>query len=335
MVTVLMPVYNAEPYLKEAIQSIIDQTFTDYKFVIINDGSSDNSEDVIKGFKDERISYIKHETNTGLINTLNEGLDLAQSKYIIRMDADDISIPERFEKQVSFMESNPEIDICGAWLSVINTNQIITHPVTNEECKVQLLQNTVLGHPAAILRRELIVKNNLKFDKNALYAEDYKFWADASINGLKLANIPEILLHYRAHKAQVSTSNWESQLQSAENIKLWYAKYFFSDLLENKLKLYSDFINRSINSFTDFIEVRKLVKQLKGENHLRNYFDPQIFENFLDNLVRIASTRIYVLCIDCNTGILLKSIFDRDFYVSTSMFQKAKFIFRSLQNTLS
>jgi glycosyltransferase involved in cell wall biosynthesis len=329
-----MPVYNAGPYLKEAIQSIIDQTFSDYTLLLINNGSTDNSEEIIKGFEDERIHYVKHETNTGLIATLNEGLMLAKSKYIVRMDADDISLPGRFEKQVAFMEAKPDIDISGAWLSVINTNQIISHPPTNEECKVQLLQNTVLGHPAAILRRESIIKNNLKFDKQALYAEDYKFWADASISGLKLANIPEVLVKYRVHDAQVSTTKTAQQLETVQGIKLWYAQHFFGDLVKNKLKVYANFLNCSINSFAEFIEVRTLIKQLKIENQLKKYFDPLLFENFLDNLLKIASFRIYVLCIDCSVKILWQSLFDKHFYRSTSVFQKAKFTFRSIQKTV-
>ncbi len=334
-VTVLIPVYNAGPYLKEALQSILDQSFTDYKLLIINDGSTDNSEEIINGFNDDRIWYIKHNTNTGLINTLNEGLTLAPSEYIIRMDADDISLPGRFEKQVLFMDANPDIAISGTWFDEMGTNKIVAHPVTNEECKVNLLQNTVLGHPTAILRRAAIIKSNLKFDKNALYAEDYKFWADAALSGLKIANIPEILLHYRAHESQISASNWEKQLQSVEGIKLWYAQYFFSDLLKTRVKLYADFLNRSINSFVDFIEVRELIKQLKIENRLKNYFDAVLFEKFLENLLMTASARIYVLCVDCNADVLRKSLFDQQFYKSTTLFQKAKFVFRCLQKTVS
>jgi glycosyltransferase involved in cell wall biosynthesis len=316
--------------LKQAIQSILDQTYTNFTLMIINDGSTDKSEDIIRDFKDRRIKYIKHEANSGLICTLNEGLDLAESKYIIRMDADDISLPERFEKQVSFMEANPDIGISGTWLSIIDSDHFITHPASNEECKVMLLQNTVLGHPSAILRREPIIKNNLRFDKHALYAEDYKFWADASINGLKLANIPEVLVHYRTHEGQVSAKKASEQLQTVKEVKLWYVQHFFSDLLKTKLQVYTDLLDRTINSFVSFLEARALIKQLKINNSAGRHFDALIFDAFFDNLLKIASFRIYVLCADCNRKVLWSSIFDRHFYASTTAAQKVKFIFRSV-----
>ena len=171
-VTILMPVYNAEDYVEEAIKSILDQTFTDFKFLIINDGSIDGSENLIKQFIDERIIYVKHDTNLGLISTLNEGLNLATSKYIARMDADDISFRDRIEKQVAFMEANPQVDISGTWLSVLDTEKVVAHPASSEQCRVNLLQNTVLGHPSVIMRKEAITASILYFDDKALYAED-------------------------------------------------------------------------------------------------------------------------------------------------------------------
>ena len=114
-VTVLMPVYNAEQYLREAIGSILHQTFTDFEFIIINDGSTDRSEEIIKSYTDTRIRYYKNESNLKLIATLNKGFDLAGGKYIARMDADDISLPNRLQLQFELMEKNPEVGLCGTW----------------------------------------------------------------------------------------------------------------------------------------------------------------------------------------------------------------------------
>ena len=116
-VTVLMPVYNGEMYLREAIDSILHQTFTDFEFLIINDGSTDNSETIILSYDDSRIRYEKNDSNLKLIATLNKGIELAKGKYIVRMDADDISIPDRIEKQVAFLEKNPDVGICGSWFT--------------------------------------------------------------------------------------------------------------------------------------------------------------------------------------------------------------------------
>ena len=112
-VTVLMPVYNCEKYLRESIESILNQTFKDFEFLIINDGSSDKSAEIVESYNDNRINFVQNEKNIGLAASLNRGLDIAKGEYIARMDADDISLPERLEKQVRFMETNPQIGICG------------------------------------------------------------------------------------------------------------------------------------------------------------------------------------------------------------------------------
>jgi len=120
LVTVLMPVYNGEKYLNEAIDSILNQTYTNFEFLIINDGSTDRSVEIIKGYNDSRIKLIHNKKNMGLVYTLNRGLALALGKYIVRMDADDISLPNRFKLQLDFMEINTEVALCsGNAMSIV------------------------------------------------------------------------------------------------------------------------------------------------------------------------------------------------------------------------
>jgi glycosyltransferase involved in cell wall biosynthesis len=119
LVTVLMPVYNGEEFLHEAIESILKQTYLNFELLIINDGSTDSSENIILSYPDTRIRYIKNESNIKLIATLNNGFALAQGKYIVRMDADDYSVKERLQKQVAFMEANPEVTLAGSWFETI------------------------------------------------------------------------------------------------------------------------------------------------------------------------------------------------------------------------
>lgn len=329
-----MPVYNAGAYLEEAIQSIIDQTFTNFTLLLINNGSTDNPEAIINKFNDPRIWYIKHEDNSGLIHTLNEGLNLIKSQYIIRMDADDISLPQRMEKQVAFMDAHPEIDICGTWFSILGTDQSVKHPVTNPECKIKLLQNTVFGHPTVIFRNASITNAKLNYDTTALYAEDYKLWADASISRLELANIPEVLLHYRAHQGQVSVMRAVQQKQTVQNINIWYGMQYFSEQLKDKTKLYIQFLEGSVDSFAAFSQIRVLANDLKTENRLKNFFDRLLFDEFIDELLRAAARRIFVLCVNCDIKILWKSLSYPEFYYGTTTYQKAKFILKSVKNTL-
>lgn len=164
LISVVMPVYNAELYLDEAIQSITNQTYKKFEFIIINDGSTDKSLEIIKKYKDEysRIVLISRE-NKGLVFSLNEGISKAKGKYIARMDADDISLSTRLEEQVAFMEENQEIGVCGSWVEVFGDNRkntIWKMPKSNEELKTRLLFSVPVAHPSVMMRKEILDKYN-------------------------------------------------------------------------------------------------------------------------------------------------------------------------------
>ena len=149
LVTVLMPVYNAEKYVKQAIQSILDQTYKSFELLIINDGSVDGSAHIIKSFQDPRIRFIENEKNLGLIATLNKGFDLSKGKYVARMDADDVAMPKRLKSQVAYMESHPEIGVYGSAYADLKDN--ITGKTTvflqdHDSLKTILLFNSCMAH---------------------------------------------------------------------------------------------------------------------------------------------------------------------------------------------
>lgn len=197
-VTVLMPVYNAEKYISEAIQSILNQTFRDFEFLIINDGSTDSSVEIIESFKDERIRLVHNEKNMNLVPTLNRGLELAQGEYVARMDADDISYPTRLEKQVEYMDKNPEIGICGTWIEFFDAGKgIQKYPVEHELIKASILFFNPMAHPTVMMRKAILNENNLRYSRNL--SEDYDLWGRASFL-VKLHNLPEVLLNYRISK---------------------------------------------------------------------------------------------------------------------------------------
>ncbi len=207
LISVILPVYNGEKYLKEAIESILNQTYKDFEFIIINDGSTDKSLDIIEKYKkeDERIIVISRE-NKGLIATLNEGIEKAKGKYIARMDQDDISLPNRFEEQLKFLEKNPEIGVCGTWVEVFgeNRNPILWKmPIKDEELRPRLLFSVTFAHPSVMMRKGLINQYNLRYNEKYINAEDYKFWLDFS-KYTKFGNIPKKLFLYRYHETSVS-----------------------------------------------------------------------------------------------------------------------------------
>jgi len=204
-VTVLMPVYNGERYLIDSISSILNQTYKNFEFLIIDDGSTDLTSEIIESFNDPRIRLVNNKKNIGLTRTLNKGIKLSRGKYIARMDADDISLPERLKKQVDFMEEYQGIGVCGTWLKTTGSkkNNIRKSPINHEEICAYMFWDSPIWHPTAMIRKEVLTDNNLYYDESISRAQDYKLWIDIS-NITKLANIPEVLLLYRIHNKQIS-----------------------------------------------------------------------------------------------------------------------------------
>ena len=192
-VSVVMPVYNAEQYLNEAIDSILLQSYSNFELIIINDGSTDKSRDIISGYQDKRIKLLNNDQNQGIVYTLNRGIENSRGKYIVRMDSDDISYPERIEKQVCFMEVHPDIGICAGLTETFGAYiERSSLPLRNpEEVKCSLLFDTAIAHPTVIMRAELLNKHHLRYQN--YIAEDYIMWVSA-LGHCKLSVLPEVIL---------------------------------------------------------------------------------------------------------------------------------------------
>lgn len=227
-ISVIMSTYNRAAFLPRSIESILNQTFTDFEFIIINDGSPDETDKILRLFvaKDKRIRVITNEQNKGLIYSLNKGLDEARGKYIARMDDDDISLPTRFEKQYAFMEQNPEITVVGSWIGrPDNGKKWDFHDETNpDKVKVLMYLNFVpISHPTSFLRRNFLNKHGIRYSYDYKAAEDRKFWLDIMNAGGKISNIPEILLLFRVH----GSNPYEYYAEQRKNID----KFFENEVL--------------------------------------------------------------------------------------------------------
>lgn len=243
IITVLMPVYNAEKYIAEAIESILNQTYTDFEFLIINDGSTDNSLKIIESYKDKRIRLINNETNIRLIATLNKGIDLARGKYIARMDADDISLPQRLEKQYTYMESHPEVGLLGSYIRTLGleNNYDVHFKTTHDEIKFKLFFDTHFPHPAAMIRKSVLIEHDLRFEKAYIHAEDYDLWNRMS-RYTRLAVIPEILVHKRVHPDQISVKHTPIQLRVSSDIRRLLIKNMSVEASDEEIELYDNFL---------------------------------------------------------------------------------------------
>lgn len=232
LVSVLIPCYNCEQYVKEAVMSIMKQSYANLEILVINDGSTDNTGNILKELAEEdtRIVYIKNEKNLKLIATLNKGLDRCKGKYIARMDADDISVPTRIEKQVDFLEKHPNIGIVGADIEFFKEDKKLSiwrMETKDKYIRTGLLFGSCFAHPVVMMRTSILREHHLYYNDDYPHAEDYKLWCDIA-QCTKLANIPEVLLYYRVNENQVSNIYNQKQKETAHRIKEECTNLFFS-----------------------------------------------------------------------------------------------------------
>lgn len=292
LITVLMPTYNCEQYVCEAVESILNQTYTNFECIIIDDCSTDATVDIIKAFNDARINLIIKPKNSGYTNSLNYGLTIAKGKYIARMDGDDISLPNRFEKQVAVLEHDKNIAVCGSVFKIIDSNTIISPPEIHEDIKTELLKDSCIGHPTAMIRKSILDNNSIKYNPNYEPAEDYDLWVRLSQLG-KLYNIQEVLFLYRVHDNQVSITKKEIQRKSAslsrfnmlsqlsieytELEKQAYIKQFsFTDRLNFEelkalIRLNKKAISANLNAYFKQEELKRILGKFQ-EEAINQYF---------------------------------------------------------------
>jgi glycosyltransferase involved in cell wall biosynthesis len=219
-VSVVMSVYNGGRFLGPAIESILNQSHSDFEFIIIDDGSSDDSADIIASYRDTRLRIVTHADNAGLAARLNQGFALASGRYIARMDADDLSLKERFARQVSFMKAHAHVGACGTWVEVSGEglNQRWEYPASHRTIHARLLFDCAMAHPTVMFDRMRLQKARLSYDSSYPCAQDYDLWCRA-VDDLSLANIPEVLLVRRLHAGQVGRRDANIQLRWAARIR--------------------------------------------------------------------------------------------------------------------
>ena len=280
LVTVLMPVYNGKKYLKEAIDSILNQTYSDFEFLIINDGSTDNSENIINSYNDSRIRYVKNECNLKLIVTLNKGIQLAKGKYIVRMDADDISAPTRIEKQVAFMEQNEGVGICGSWFTAFGdvAESICKYKEHHNEILFKMFYQCHFCHPSLIIRKKVFEDLVIPFDKQFIHAEDYELYFRLSTKW-KFHNLQDSLIKYRIHGSSVSRQNQKVQLEHSLQIRKMFFSLLAFDCSQEELQSFETLNHQDYKaiSITSKNMQSLLESMLKG-NHQKKIFDSSFLE---------------------------------------------------------
>lgn len=231
-ISVVMPVYNTkEEWLREAIESILNQSYKDFEFIIIDDGSDESIEPVVNSYNDDRIVFIR-QNNQGIARSLNSGFKIAKGEYIARMDSDDISMPERFEKQVTFLDNNPQITVLGSWFETFPKKEVYKHPKNPKY--LDFTKFCCIAHPSVMLRRSVFEKFNLTYNPN-YKCEDYELWSRA-VRILDFYNLQEVLLKYRVHSSNASKPNPDFDADVAK-VRQNMLDYLSGNSLLGKLKI--------------------------------------------------------------------------------------------------
>jgi glycosyltransferase involved in cell wall biosynthesis len=223
-ITVLLPVYNAAQFLRQAIDSILSQTFSDFELLIVNDGSTDSSAEIISSYSDSRIRVLKNEKNIGLIASLNRGIAETKGKYIARMDADDISLPDRLQQQVTKMESDPGIAVLSSFVDFMNVDGDITgtwstdrEATSESEIRKLMMRTNCIAHPTVMMRTDVIRK--YLFNPKRKGSEDWDLWMRLLASGHRIAKLPEVLLNYRVHPGSVTASDKQEDVLEVRLIR--------------------------------------------------------------------------------------------------------------------
>lgn len=241
LISVGMPVYNGAKYLAIAIDSILVQTFTNFELIMIDDGSTDDTLNILRKYEqqDSRVRIVARE-NRGVATTRNDIIDIARGEWLAIMDSDDIALPHRFERQLAWLKETGA-DISGSWVQRFGSSdqRIIKLRQTNDAIRMEMLFGSPFAQPTVIMRTTLVrqLRYDSAWEKNHAHshpAEDYDLWERAAEAGWKMTNVPEVLLKYRVHESQVSTASSMLQQQLAQQIRHRYWHYIFATMQLNQ-----------------------------------------------------------------------------------------------------
>lgn len=296
-ISVIIPLYNSEDLIRETLSSLICQSYTDFEVILVDDYSTDDTLSVVEPFIRSTTVKFKLFQNTiekGLSNTLNLGLSKATGKYIAYTDHDDLSLPDRFNKQFYFLEKYQKIGVCGTWMKEFDQeNDIWTYPVEHDDLIASSLLQSPIANPTAMYRRELLQKHGITYNQKYDFAQDFAFWLDLATK-TRFQVIPEVLVMYRVHSGNASTTRRRAQYASWERA--------FEDKISNKL------LGKGLNKeelhilynikYPDFKEyylenkerVDKLVTKILDANQSRGVFSQKSLQRlFKKRLRRIAA----------------------------------------------
>ncbi len=265
-ISILMPIYKVETYLREAVDSILAQTFTDFELICLDDCSPDNSAAILDTYTDLRIVRYRGETNVGLANILNVGMTLARGELIARMDSDDISLPNRLQVQVDYLDAHPEAALCSCGMQQFGAaNVTMAYNNTLDDIRFNAFFFSPVLHASSVWRKEKFA--TLRFEQDFVPAEDYRMWTQALLRGVKLANIPDVLYWYRIHPTQ-ATKHVDASLRVQERVRQEYVAGLFPQATAEEQNMLVGLEQIGEKSLEQLYEAMQLLVRLNAQTHV-------------------------------------------------------------------
>lgn len=282
-VTVLMSVYNTEKYVGPAVESVLNQTFTDFEFLIFEDCSTDSSLKILENYasEDSRIVLIKNKVNKGLTANLHEGMNIAKGEFLARMDADDICLPDRFERQIKFLDKNTTISMVGSAVIFFDDNNyefVAYQPLKHDEIKVELLLGYTMLHPSVMMKLGDFRKHSLNYDISFRYSQDHDLWVRA-IEKLKFANLPDPLTKMREHGNKISTTLKPEQKKLSDRVRKWQLEKLRVELSTRELNVFNTIVNGVSENTHDKIKLFEMaLLKIIDANKLHGNYNQSLLE---------------------------------------------------------
>ena len=272
-VSVMMPVYNGSKYIREAIDSVISQTHENWELIIVDDCSQDNTVEIIKRYTDPRIILLQNKTNSRTAVSLNKAIDKAKGKYLARMDQDDINYPNRFMKQVEFLDANPECGVCGTHIRDFGENieeSYPSFPLTHEELQLRNLYCSALVHPTVMIRKSVLDEHDISY-REGVIAEDYSLWIKLLLV-TKAANLKDVLMHHRIHGSSITKTLYKTIMDQRPKMRLEYC----INLLGKEHEFWAKVLYSKSNT------LRRIAIHYFIAN--QNRFDAKLFRTYIERL---------------------------------------------------
>lgn len=306
-ISVVMTLFNTpEEYLKKTVESVLNQTLSDFEFIITDDSTQVDYKNFFESFNDSRIKYIKSDINKGPGHGRNEGIKLAQGEYVAIVDSDDVYLPNRLEVQADFLDTNPDITVVSAAFKYSNKNKIPTVIKNDDEIKAALLFDAQIANPLAMFRREVFAEKKLFYSEDKNLCEDYELWLSAMLLGLKFANINQVLMTYTRRPGQQTKANAKKQV---DIIKMVYKNAlirFGLNPTQEEIELHHNINCHNFNELSEEDVLNwfsKLMAQAKinglcSEKSLSNLMN-QVIEKMQNNKNRLLKIKIgeYNFCV--------------------------------------